>query len=66
MRATRDRSGVTVRCYGSRTGFVAIDSRCGWVGDSGHAVLDSFGAERCPRCGGSTLPPARLQDRRTP
>tara|TARA_R110000824_G_scaffold199734_2_gene383681 strand:+ start:140 stop:322 length:183 start_codon:yes stop_codon:yes gene_type:complete len=47
---------MTIRCYGS---FVTITgtTRCGWVGDSGEAPVNSVGEERCPRCGGSTNPP---------
>lgn len=50
-------AGVTIRC----TQLVAVRGEyvfgCGWVGDSGDATLDPAGAERCPECGGSTVPP---------
>ena len=53
-----DRAGVLLRCYGARTG-TAHDRRCGWTGDSGTAKILPSGEERCPKCGGSTLPPGR-------
>ena len=56
-------SGVIVRCYGSRTGIVQIDSRCGWVGDSGEVKVVPFGEHRCPKCGGSTTPPLKGRTR---
>lgn len=56
-------SGVVLRCYGSRTGIAQIDSRCGWVGDSGTATVVPFGEHRCPKCGGSTTPPPKGRTR---
>jgi len=50
-------SGVTVRCYGSRTG--TGKTRCGWVGDSSEVRVVPFGEHRCPQCGGSTTPIAK-------
>ena len=43
-------SGVVVRCYAEG---------CGWVGDSGEAC-HTLDGERCPTCGGSTVPPLRF------
>jgi hypothetical protein len=56
----KHRTGVVLRCYGPRTGVESVDSKCGWVGDSGEAKVTPAGEETCPRCDGSTLPPARL------
>jgi hypothetical protein len=59
-RATKERSGVKLRCYGGRAGIQSIDGKCGWSGDSGDATITPSGEERCPKCGGSTIPPLRF------
>ena len=63
---SNERSGSVIRCHEPALPSVWFlgawrpSPRCGWVGDSGDAVVWPSGEERCPKCVGTTTSPLKF------